>query len=305
MADETQAVGFLNSILDLVDRYDVFVLDQYGVIHNGSAPYPHAVEVVQRLRQAGKTVTILSNSSKPAHFAHARLIEWGFGEVATIVTGGEMVRQGMRNRWSDFAAYGSKYTLMGWDVETDVLADLDQYDQAPIDEADFILLQGINVLSTGSEPAPIEEVAHWQPHLKAARARNLPIVCANPDKVVVRPDGSQGLCPGTVAAMYEALGGQVHYVGKPHALVYDKTLEQLAGVPKSRIVAVGDSLHHDIEGALKAGLDCVFVTGGVHAPELGIAAGVGQAPDPARCEKLFAQVLGADRRPTHVIPAFK
>lgn len=139
---------------------------------------------------------------------------------------------------------------------------------------------------------------------------------ASHEKIVVRPGGEKGTCPGTIAAMYEEIGGNVTYVGKSHGEVYAAVLGGLQmpceGDPESatapareRILAVGDSLHHDVAGALGAGIDVAFVTGGVHAFDLGITPGAGERASTDRLAELYREALGEGKAPTHVVDAFQ
>ena len=93
------------------------------------------------------------------------------------------------------------------------------------------------------------------------------MVCANPDLVVVN-GGKTEICAGTVARRYEALGGKVHYFGKPHAPIYQESLALLGVGDRKRILAVGDSLRTDIAGANAAGIDGLLVLSGIHRDEL-------------------------------------
>ena len=125
--------------------------------------------------------------------------------------------------------------------------------------ADFALLTG-----TGR---PEDTVADYEPILRQLRARDLLLICANPDLVVVRGNARE-ICAGAIAARYEALGGKVRYFGKPYPEVYERCLAALGSPPRGRILAVGDSLRTDIAGAARAGIDSLFILGGIHGAEL-------------------------------------
>jgi HAD superfamily hydrolase (TIGR01459 family) len=157
-------------------------------------------------------------------------------------------------------------------------------------EAEFVLV-------TGLEDAA-ETVADYDHLLSAAARLGRPMVCANPDLEVVR-DGIRELCAGALALRYEDLGGIVHYVGKPHPAVYHRCFDYLAGVARSRILAIGDSLRTDVAGAEGVAIDSLLVTGGIHAAELAGAGGL--HPDPV---KLAAACAAAGHRPTYAIAGF-
>jgi HAD superfamily hydrolase (TIGR01459 family) len=125
--------------------------------------------------------------------------------------------------------------------------------------ADFVLLSGTD--------RPEETVADYESQLQAILPYRLPLVCANPDLEVVR-GGVREICAGAIAARYEALGGPVRYVGKPHAEVYGRCLQALGSPPRQRILAVGDSMRTDVAGAARMGIDSLFIAGGIHKAEL-------------------------------------
>jgi ribonucleotide monophosphatase NagD (HAD superfamily) len=139
--------------------------------------------------------------------------------------------------------------------------------------------------------------ADYEPLLAAGAARRLPLVCANPDLVRPSPDGVLD-APGALAKLYEGLGGEVFYHGKPHPAIYETCLAALAPY-RGRIVAVGDAIGTDVLGATRAGLPCAFVAGGIHAEELGIR--WGEMPDARAWERFLA---GAVAQPRYLLPAF-
>jgi HAD superfamily hydrolase (TIGR01459 family) len=221
-----------------------------------------------------------------------------------IVTSGEAAWQGYRQSKAGFDHYGTKAALLCWvDQESFAIGLEDRLTLVPIDQADFVVLQGVTLYRDGTQERELTFPADHVPLLEQALARQLPLLCINPDKIVIKPNGLIATCPGSVAELYEQMGGTVHYVGKPPPLVYQLTLEALKDVAPTRILAVGDSLHHDIAGALAAGIDCAFVTGGVHAHELGIEAGQGLTAPDAAVESLCDTVLGTGQRPTYVMDA--
>ena len=148
-------------------------------------------------------------------------------------------------------------------------------------------------METGDMEAVID------PMLKQCVEAKLPMVCANPDFVMVRPDGTTAHMPGKIAQRYEALGGSCTSFGKPHAPHFEACVREI-DLPKEKVVHVGDSLHHDIAGANAAGIASVFVAGGVHREELGSA--LGEMPTKETLDELFATYK---QTPTHVVPMFR
>jgi HAD superfamily hydrolase (TIGR01459 family) len=254
MAEPTFCAG----VVDLAASYDHFVVDQWGVLHDGHAPYPDAIECLGRLRAAGKRVVLLSNSGKRTSVNRARLREIGFTEELfdDVVTSGEATWRALADR-SDpfFRELGRRCILWSRYGDRSLVEELDIELVPDADEADFLLLGGIE------DTARLED---FQGALERAAARDLPMVCANPDIVAVQANGIFGVAPGAVARHYEGLGGRVFYVGKPHRPIYQLVLEALGNPAESSIVAIGDSIEHDIAGAAGMVLDTALVMSGIH-----------------------------------------
>lgn len=254
----------------LADRFDGFILDQWGVLHNGSEPYPDVVECLDHLTGRGKRVVVLSNSAKRAAANAKRLAAMGIVPplYTAIVTSGETTRRMLRERRDAFiAGLGRRCHFVSSDGDCTLLDGLDLALAGTLAEADFVLLAGVDW-----EKNPPVEI--YDELLRAAFARSLPMLCANPDRVGVSIRGLT-LAPGAVAERYAGLGGTVRYVGKPYPEVYRDCLAALGGLRPERILAVGDSMQHDIAGAAGAGLASVLITGGIHADALAPSAGGG------------------------------
>ncbi len=241
----------------LADRYDGFILDLWGVIHDGVAPYPGAVDCLLRLRDAGKRVVLLSNAPRRAHAAAKAMQAIGiFPDLYTgIVTSGEVTFLLLRDRSvPEFAALGRRLYHLGPARDRNVFSGLDLETVARPALAEFFLNTGPDDTRSPTSVAPYEA------ELREAAAAGLPMVCANPDLEVIR-GGERVICAGALALRYEELGGRVLWIGKPDVSVYRPVLE-LLGVPRERVLAVGDSLRTDIAGARAAGLFSCWVLGG-------------------------------------------
>lgn len=277
----------------LAGRYDGFILDLWGVLHDGVRAYPGAVLGLGRLKALGKRLVILSNAPRRAAEVAERTAALGITTdlYDDLLTSGEETWQHLRRRpdpW--YRALGRRVFCIMAGRDRGMLAGLALEEVADPAAADFILVTGVE--------GPQSSVAALEPALRAGAAAGRPMVCANPDLEVVR-GGVREICAGAVASRYEALGGFVRYHGKPHPAIYATCLAMLGVADRSRILAVGDSLRTDIAGAEAAGLDSLLVTGGIHAEELGWAAG--RAPDPALLADACAR---AGRRPTAAAGAF-
>ena len=276
----------------LAADYDGYILDVWGVMHQGGPAYPEAIACVRRLREAGKKVVFLSNAPRLAHQVESVLNGKGVDGTLydAVVASGDATRQALADRSHPAAdGLGTRYHLLGPPWSDDVIEGLGYAPAADIAEAEFLL--GIG-LDDGCNTVEAHE-----PVLQAAAARDLPMICVNPDLVVIRL-GVQEPCAGALAARYEELGGRVHYFGKPYLDVYDLTLDKL-GLPPSRVLAVGDGLATDIAGAAAAGLDSLLITGGLLADALDLAPG--EAPS-ARALEEACRAAGV--RPSRALSTF-
>lgn len=281
-------------VRELARGHDGFIIDQWGVMHDGTRPYAGAIECLEQLHAAGKHVVVLSNTGRPRAENIRMLAGMGFDarHFDRFVAAGEDARDAIERRATPFhARLGRRYyAFTRGDDDASLVEGIGLERVARVAEADFLIVIGID--------SPRLAVADYEPALAEGAGRKLPMVCANPD--IVRPS-PQGLldAPGALAQRYEQLGGEVFYHGKPHAAIYGSCLAALPGIPKERVVCVGDSIEHDILGASRAGLKSAFVAGGIHAEELGAA--WGHLPEPAAWKRF---VQDAVARPDYLVPAF-
>mmetsp|Transcript_26064 Transcript_26064/g.82740 ORF Transcript_26064/g.82740 Transcript_26064/m.82740 type:complete len:302 (+) Transcript_26064:2902-3807(+) len=294
----------LTSVAQLAERYDAFLLDQFGVLHNGTTALPGAVECFAKLIAAGKRCVVLSNTSKRGGTGAAKLATMGFNADALsgFVASGELAWQYMAAEWR-----GKKAVWMGWDETNKDFVNGLELLLAPVGEADVVLCQGTQMISDGTNSTPIDLFVSGEIDpalssvLDACVACGLPMVCCNPDFTALVAHG-RGYMPGTLAREYERRGGTVISFGKPSTKAFEAGLELLGGIPKERVCHVGDSLHHDIAGANASGVDSLFVTTGIHADELELSEGA-TAVDDGALERVLAASGG--HRPTHVTMRFR
>jgi HAD superfamily hydrolase (TIGR01459 family) len=250
-----QSVAGLSGI---ADDYDALLCDAWGVIHNGVDLFPGVEDAMTRFRARRGPVVILTNAPRPSSIIPPQLARIGLARHAwdRIVTSGDATRAAI-SRLADRPAF-----KLGPDKDEKLYEGL-AIDFAPLDKAGFIVCTG---LIDDEKETPDDYAAL----LAAGVSRKLPMICANPD-VVVRWGGRLVYCAGALAAVYERLGGEVIYGGKPYTPIYDLALaavEEVAGkvVERSRILAVGDGLQTDIAGANRNGFDALFIVGaeGIH-----------------------------------------
>lgn len=247
----------ISGLKDIINEFDTFILDQWGVLHNGGDAFPNAIETLQFLKQHDKKVVILSNSGNTHNFSYQRLTDSGISRdlYIDVLTSGDHMRHNFKQ--GKFGHLGSHALVFGWGdgINGTVLEDCG-LTSVGIEDASFIMCYGVE---RGT-------VAEYQADLDIAYARGLEMVVSNPDLVAMSPDGGLKLCPGSIANAYAEMGGKVHWHGKPQAEVYDMCRTLLGGWDNA--IAVGDSLEHDIRGANTAGISSLFLTTGIHADDL-------------------------------------
>lgn len=247
----------LSSIFDITSDYDALILDLWGVVHDGTALYPGVRETLAKLHEQKKQIVFLSNAPRRAFKAAQVLASLGVAETMYdhVITSGEAVYHYL----SAQTEFGKNYYYLGPDKDLDILDGLD-YKRAGLANADFILNVGFfNDFQTLEEMDSI---------LKTALILSRPMICVNPDRVVVKQNGERLLCAGLLAEAYEKKGGRVLWYGKPHAEVYRLCMRRFDGIDKRKVLAVGDGIETDILGASKQGIASVFVTGGIAKSKL-------------------------------------
>ncbi len=245
-------------------EFDGFILDLWGVVHDGIRPTPGATDCLERLRGLGKRVVMLSNAPRRASAVQASMRQMGIADelYTDIMTSGEAVHRALRDRpdaW--WRALGRRVFHLGPERDLNLLHDLDLVQVAAPAEAEFVLNTGPD---DSRDPT---DMAEFEPVLRDCAAAVLPMICANPDLEVIR-GGVRVLCAGSLAQRYLALGGVVRSLGKPDPAIYAAVIARL-NVPTDRILAVGDSLRTDIAGAAGIGVASCWVLGGLHLDELG------------------------------------
>jgi len=254
----------LDGVAVLIDRFDLFLLDLWGTVHDGVALLPYSRDVLHNLKAANKTIVLLSNAPRRAATVEAQLESMGLERSAYdhVVTSGEDLWLSLRDRPDEwYQSLGSTAYFLGPDRDR-AMADGNGVtltgDPA---KADFIL--GIGMLE------PLASVEAHEDVLHAGVDAGIPLLCANPD-LEVTVGGRHMLCNGALAARYQALGGAVRYHGKPTDSIYRRCLELASITQGNRVVALGDGLTTDIAGANAAELASVLVTGGLPARTLGL-----------------------------------
>jgi HAD superfamily hydrolase (TIGR01459 family) len=277
-------ISFIESFEPLARDYDALLCDVWGVVHNGISAFPAACEALSRFRQAGGTVILITNAPRSGAAVMRILDRFGVPHDAyDAVTSSGDVTRGIVERRAGEAVFH-----LGPERDHSIFTGLD-VTFAPLERADYVVCSGLFDDTT-------ETPDSYRDMLATMRERSLFMVCANPDIVVERGD-TLVYCAGALADAYAGLGGKVLYCGKPHAPIYDAALATAAvrrdnHVPeRKRVLAIGDSVRTDLTGAAAFGLDCLFITSGIHAEQFGSR----EAPDAAALNEIFRAANVAPR----------
>ncbi|HOO81100.1 MAG TPA: TIGR01459 family HAD-type hydrolase [Alphaproteobacteria bacterium] len=251
---------FCNGISDISDSYAGFIIDQWGVLHDGHKPYDGVVDCLKELKSRKKHIIILSNSGKRAEANKERLKKIGIGPSLydQIVTSGEITWQGIdQQNEGFFIGLGKKVYVISRGGDRSIVDGLDIEVVGDPAKADFLIISGSD--------APDKTLEDYEPTLKSAARKGLTALCANPDSRGVM--GSQSIMgPGTLARRYQDFGGVVHYIGKPHQPIFKHCIRilQEKEIYPGQTIVIGDALAHDILGGDLVNIDTCLVKTGLH-----------------------------------------
>jgi HAD superfamily hydrolase (TIGR01459 family) len=270
-----KSLRFIDKLRDLATGLEVVLSDIWGVVHNGLVAFPEACEALHTFRKQGGTVILITNAPRPADSVQRQLRKLGVEDDTydAIVSSGDLTRHFVADH------PGRKMFWIGPERDNSIHRGLDPV-LAPLELADYIVCTGLFDDET-------ESAEDYRAMMLQARDRKLTLVCANPDIVVERGDRLI-YCAGAIAELYRELGGEVIFYGKPHRPIYERAMELAAKrhhhpISLDRVLAIGDSVRTDVAGAHGFGIDCLFVTRGIHAEEF---EGVDQL-DPVSLKELF------------------
>lgn len=281
--DEAQIVRQISGLSEISDRYDAILCDIWGVVHNGVASFAPASEALALFRRRGGAVVLITNAPRPSPPIVRQVLRLGVPSEAfdAVVTSGDVTIGLMEQQTGERILHiGPERDLSLFDAAAEATGARPRL--VPLEEAEYALCTGLRNDET-------ETPDDYELELRAMAVRGITMICANPDIVIHRGDDLI-YCAGALARRYEELGGSVVYAGKPHAPIYDRALaaaEQARRAPieKRRVLAIGDGMMTDIAGATRAGLDALFVTGGIHRSLHGEAP---ESPaDPIELQRLY------------------
>lgn len=245
----------IQSLSEIVDQYDLFLVDINGIVYDGVMPFLSAIKSLNFV-QKSKQVIFLSNTPRPGSLSQRKLLKLGVQEPCHVFTSGDAVRIELKTKYAH-----KKVFHLGGRRNTDILADLDIMQTNDLKSADVILMtQFIE---------DDENIDQFDDELKAIAHMNLPVICANPDKVAMHGTRIR-YCAGTFAQRLNDFGGTVQYYGKPGRLIYDLLFQthSLDHIPRNRILMIGDTLETDVAGGQEFGIDTLLVMTGNTASDI-------------------------------------
>ena len=262
----------IDGLKSISDDYQTFLMDVWGVLHDGQL-LSGALEVLEHLQEQGKKVILFSNAPRRCHVAQKNLERLGVARrlYNDILTSGERTYKFLQELQTNGQV--REVFHIGPSKDLSLFEDLHVLVGKNANTADWIVCSGtedINVKETDMDPL-----------FHGFLSRDVPMICANTDRYVSY-QGELILCAGALAQRYKDLGGQVHFFGKPEKGMYQDA------VPKTgATLAVGDSLYTDVQGAMRAGIDVLFIQGGIHRNELGAL--WGEEAVPSALQQLFTR----------------
>jgi len=238
----------LNHLSEIYENYDTFVIDLWGVMHNGVMLNPKAINAVEKLQNSSKKIVFLSNAPRPSSKVVNFLLnmKMDIKYLANVMTSGEAAMYAINHN-----QFGKTFFHLGPPRDASIFEKVKD-NKANLQNCDFILC-------TGLFDEHENDLEYYKKFLEKHVSKKL--ICTNPDLTVHRGNVEE-LCAGSVAKVFEQLGGEVIYFGKPHKAVYDMCFNT-----GEKVLAIGDNLRTDIKGANNLNLDCIFISEGVHRNE--------------------------------------
>ena len=255
----------ITALSDVSDRYDALFVDLWGCVHNGVTAFPDAVAALQAYRKTGGTVVLVTNAPRPRASVTTQIAKMGVPDDAwdTIATSGDSARTAMYR-----GAVGQKVFFIGESRDTNFFDPIGVVDE-PVDIQIVPLEEAEGIVCTGPFD-PMADIDDLRPQLLYAKQKGMKLLCANPDIVVDRGDVREW-CAGAVAKLYTEMGGESLYTGKPHPPIYDLARLRLGEINRktdsASILAIGDGVLTDIQGAQGEDIDSLFISGGLAAEE--------------------------------------
>ena len=246
----------LNHLSEVFDSYDTFVIDLWGVIHNGIKLNENAIEAVDRLKKKSKKIIFLSNAPRPSSNVIDFLIKMKMDKkyLSNVMTSGEAAMLAINQN-----KFGKNFFHLGPPRDASIFEKVKE-NRSTLDSCDFILCTGLfDEDSHDNTRLRKNELNYYKNFLIKHTSKKM--VCTNPDLIVHRGNKEE-YCAGYIAKIFEELGGKVTYFGKPYKEIYNMCFKT-----EEKVLAIGDNLRTDIKGANNLKKDCLFITNGIHRNE--------------------------------------
>ena len=243
----------LKNIFSVIDDYDVFLFDLWGVINEGLSPYSNVVDIINRVIKQ-KRVFFVSNAPRPNVLIYQMIKNWGINVLPEmVITSGETGAQMINQSQVNFNITNPIIYHLGSDRNKDIPTILPHPITTNIHEANIMLITCYR--------EEFENLEEFDDFLRLVAKLNIINICANPD-IIAPNEGMIRRCAGYFSQKLEQFGGPVIYTGKPHKEIYNNVLNKIPNIPKNRILMVGDTFHTDILGANRVGIDSALVLTG-------------------------------------------
>ena len=241
----------ITGLKSVVDQYDLFFIDLWGVVHNGVELYQESIEVLEKLSETNKELVLLTNAPRPNYNVIEFLKRMGLEKkfCSKVYTSGEAALNYLNSNFKS-----KTFFHLGPPRDFGLFSSFKKNKVQNIKEADYLLC-------TGLFDEHDKDLSYYKTFLKT-EIKNI-MICTNPDLVVDRGENRE-FCAGSVAKVFEELGGEVEYFGKPYPKVYN----QAASIKNKKVLCIGDNLNTDIRGANNQNFNSLLVTNGIHKQEV-------------------------------------
>jgi len=240
-----------NGLRSVVENYDIFYIDLWGVVHNGITLHKNAIEALEEITKANKNYVLLTNSPRPSKTVKSSLEKMGMrSEIREkVYSSGEAALGYLKKNLLD-----DKFYHLGPPKDYDLFLDFKKNKTENIKESSYLLC-------TGLFEEQSEDLNYYKELFKDHISKKM--ICTNPDLIVDKGDKRE-LCAGSVALVFEKLGGEVMYFGKPFPEVYNQAINSQG----KKVLSIGDNLNTDIKGANFLNYNSLIISNGVHKDEI-------------------------------------
>jgi HAD superfamily hydrolase (TIGR01459 family) len=240
-----------NGLKSIAENYDIFYIDLWGVVHNGITLHKNAIDVLEKITKAKKQYILLTNAPRPKKTVRVILEKMGMSKEISekVYSSGEASLSYLKKNYSN-----KKFYHIGPPRDFDLFINFEKNKTIDIKESYYLLCTGL-FEKQGEDLKYYKEL--FKEHLKKK------MICTNPDLIVERGDKRE-LCAGTVALVFEKMGGEVVYFGKPFPEVYNQSIDN----KEKKVLSIGDNLNTDIKGANLLNFDSLIISNGIHKDEI-------------------------------------